>query len=154
MTRSNNEPPAYNRRKALKKRYTKRSRLLQEKNATASILNRVVSEVGKSGIKVAPSAQDQLTRILLRARMNGTLSTNKEAVIGASALIMAGAQVSKGSQVTVGDLEIAWMSFLRRCPGNLPPPKCIRRSVLLNIDALREGLPGFAKVIDGIQEID
>jgi len=122
-----------------------------EKANTISVINSVANEISKSGIRVMPSAKDQLTKYLLQARRKGTLTTNQEIVIGASALITASAEISPKRKITTKDIDLAWEK-LRRCPGNLPPPKCMRRSIIEHERTLRTELHGFAEIVDAIKK--
>lgn len=126
-----------------------RSDLLNPGLDISLLLNRVLGEARNNNHVLLPSAQDQLKKYLIQAKNQGNINSERDVIVGATALIVAGARETTKHRIFVRDINKGWVN-LRRCPGNLPPPKCMRRSIIdVELD-LRKKLPEFSNMVDAI----
>jgi hypothetical protein len=109
-----------------------------------SIAEGVAGELRKQGFLVYPSTISRVSSYMGRAIKKHAIESDEELALGTSALILAGSQEAllEGVRaIKVHHINSAWVNRLRHCPGNLPPHKCIKRSVIGRRMTLSEKLP-------------
>jgi len=119
------------------------------------VVSTVEEEVQNQGFRILPSAESIVVKVINRSVATGVIRDQEQATISAAALLIAGAQEAhEAGTLRVRPVHVVrgWNDRLASTGGNCPPHKCLKRSILTRVSALREELTDFNRIVSAVQE--
>jgi hypothetical protein len=124
---------------------------------TSVIVHIVANEVcTEFDVNFSQHTQNEISKMLSEGLRRGTFRTTRDVAVVAATLYVAGMQEAVESneenegeklEIDFEDIDKAWGTKLRTCPGNMPIYLCARRSILERERELRQHMKNLNSVI-------
>lgn len=104
---------------------------------------KVLFAARKMHIKIYPSAQQYVGKVVTRSKQLGTINQEDTGLLVAAMTAAAIEEASAGGRtvITVDDFKAGWQKHLSAGSGNCPPWRCARRSVVQRKGVVEKSLP-------------